>query len=137
MSRLSQRWRSSIFWLCLNLCACTGETNAPGGADRDASADGSPGGRAGTGGMAGRGGGGSAGAPRDAGRDASAATGAWLSVRGNKIVHANGQPFRGRGANLADTRSCNACTSQPPNPTGLMAWSDELIDNWNANFVRF
>jgi hypothetical protein len=62
---------------------------------------------------------------------------AWLTTKGNKIVTSDGKPFHGRGANLHDTRSCNACTYSPPNPDGLVKWSDELIDNWHANFIRF
>jgi len=62
---------------------------------------------------------------------------AWLHTDGNRILTAAGAPFRGRGANLHDTRSCDACTTLAPNPEGLMAWGDELTDNWGANFIRF
>jgi hypothetical protein len=61
----------------------------------------------------------------------------WLTTKGNRILKGDGMPFHGRGANLFDTRSCDACSFQPPNPTGLKAWADELIDNWKANFIRF
>jgi Cellulase (glycosyl hydrolase family 5) len=64
-------------------------------------------------------------------------SGGWLSTKGNKIVTADGKPFHGRGANLHDTRSCNACTAGDPNPAGLNKWADELIDGWHANFIRF
>lgn len=60
-----------------------------------------------------------------------------LHVDGNQILLPNGEPFRGRGANLNDTRSCDACTWLEPDPEGLNRWSDELLDNWQANFVRF
>ncbi|HTL33404.1 MAG TPA: cellulase family glycosylhydrolase, partial [Kofleriaceae bacterium] len=64
-------------------------------------------------------------------------TGEWLIVQGNRIVHADGTPFHGRGANLHDERSCEACSFAPRNPDGLDRWADELIDNWHANFIRF
>ncbi len=60
----------------------------------------------------------------------------WLAVRGNRIL-LRGAPFHGRGANLHDTRSCMACAWSAPDAPGLMRWSDELIDHWRANFVRF
>ena len=65
------------------------------------------------------------------------AGGEWLAVAGNQILGPDGKPFRGRGANLHDMRSCNACTYLPPDVQGLNRWSDELIDNWHASFVRF
>src|SRR5262249_35015066 len=43
--------------------------------------------------------------PGDAGSDAPASSD-WLVVKGNKIVHADGTPFKGRGVNLHDERSC-------------------------------
>jgi len=63
--------------------------------------------------------------------------GEWLVVDGNRIVHADGSPFHGRGANLHDVRSCQACSFAPPVPDGIDRWADELIDNWHANFIRF
>ena len=63
--------------------------------------------------------------------------GEWLIVQGNHIIHADGTPFHGRGANLHDERSCSACSFAPPNPEGVNRWSDELIDVWHANFIRF
>jgi hypothetical protein len=65
------------------------------------------------------------------------ASGAWLHTKDNRILTSDDLPFRGRGANLHDTRSCDACTWLPPNPDGLKRWADELIDNWHANFIRF
>ena len=68
---------------------------------------------------------------------ASSQSGGWLAIKGNRILLPNGAPFHGRGANLFDTRSCNACTTLDPDPAGVERWSDELIDGWHANFVRF
>src|SRR5262245_43622470 len=42
-----------------------------------------------------------------------------LVVRGNRIEHADGTPFHGRGANLHDERSCSACSFANPNPAGV------------------
>ncbi|MCA9672993.1 MAG: cellulase family glycosylhydrolase, partial [Myxococcales bacterium] len=41
----------------------------------------------------------------------------------------------GRGANLHDTRSCNACTWNPPNVAEVKRRIDELV-GWGANFIR-
>lgn len=62
---------------------------------------------------------------------------AWLEVRGNRITHADGSPFRGRGANLHDERSCDACSFGPRDPAGVSRWADELMDHWHASLVRF
>src|SRR4051794_40657484 len=59
----------------------------------------------------------------------------WLSTSGNHIKTADGNNWHGRGANLADTRSCNACTSDPANPAEVMRRMDELVDVWKANFI--
>jgi hypothetical protein len=75
-------------------------------------------------------------APGDAGTDAPASA-PWLTIKGNRILLPNGSPFHGRGANLHDTRSCNACTYLDPDEPGLERWADELLDHWKANFVRF
>jgi endoglucanase len=72
----------------------------------------------------------------DGGTDASAPA-AGLIVTGNQITHADGTRFHGRGANLHDTRSCNACSYAPREPDGVDRWADELIDNWHATFIRF
>jgi hypothetical protein len=78
----------------------------------------------------------------DAATDADAgsahpANGVGLHVDGNRLLGPDGKPFRGRGANLHDTRSCNACTSQPPDVAGVERWSDALLDDWGANLIRF
>ena len=61
----------------------------------------------------------------------------WLVVNGNRIQHADGTPFHGRGADLHDERSCEACAFMPADPAGVDRWADELIDNWHATFIRF
>src|SRR5262249_50042080 len=61
----------------------------------------------------------------------------WLQVSGNRILLGDGTPFHGRGANLHDERSCEACSFMPRDPDGVDRWSDELIDNWHASFIRF
>lgn len=125
--------------------ASGGATSASGGRSGGASSGGASaggtvatGGNVATGGSAGRAAsGGSGGASGGSGGGGASSSSDWLTTKGNRIVKGDGSPFRGRGANLHDTRSCDACTGQPPNPKGLMAWSDELIDNWRANFIRF
>ncbi len=80
-----------------------------------------------------------AGAP-DAGPgapDGGAATGAWLTVDGNRILGPDGKPFHGRGANLHDERSCEACAFAPRDPAGMDRWAAELIGDWHATFIRY
>lgn len=61
----------------------------------------------------------------------------WLETRGNKIVHAeDGRVFRGRGANMHETRSCDACSWGPPNLNEVKRRIDLLVDDWGANFMR-
>lgn len=60
-----------------------------------------------------------------------------LLVSENRILRRDGTVFRGRGVNLHDTRSCNACVTLPPDVAGLNRWSDELVDEWHVSFVRF
>ncbi len=62
--------------------------------------------------------------------------GAWLAVVGNQIQTPDGQPWRGRGANLTDTRGCNACAYNAPSPAEVTRRVDELVDGWHANFIR-
>jgi hypothetical protein len=77
-----------------------------------------------------------AGPGSDAGSGSNPADG--LRVVGNHIVElATGHNFHGRGANLHDTRSCSACSFAPANPAGVNRWSDELVDHWHANLIRF
>ncbi|MBV8762407.1 MAG: cellulase family glycosylhydrolase [Deltaproteobacteria bacterium] len=74
----------------------------------------------------------------EASGDTSGSADEWLDVVGTHIVHhADGTRFHGRGADLHDERSCEACSFMPANPAGVDRWSDELIDNWHASFIRF
>ena len=108
--------------------ACGGNSDEPTpGGSSDASVDG------GTSRADASGGGDATTAAADTGTPA----GDWLTVRGNRILLPSGAPFHGRGANLHDTRSCNACTYLPPDVPGVERWADELVDGWHANFIRF
>jgi len=61
----------------------------------------------------------------------------WLHTSANHIRTADGSVWHGRGANLSDTRSCNACTYATASyPDEVMRRADELIDVWKANFIR-
>ncbi len=61
----------------------------------------------------------------------------WLETKDNKIVYADsGEAFRGRGANIHETRSCNACTWTDPNLNEVKRRIDALVDDWGANFMR-
>jgi hypothetical protein len=113
--------------LLLGACGNADDEAGPGGT-RDASVDG------GAARADASGGGDATVAAGDTG--APPASGDWLTVRGNRIVLPSGAPFRGRGANLHDTRSCDACTYLPPDVPGLERWADELVDGWHANFIR-
>jgi hypothetical protein len=68
--------------------------------------------------------------------DAGLSQGAWLRTEGNHILHADGTRWRARGANLHDTRGCNACTWYAPNPGEVMRRADALLGDWGANLVR-
>ncbi len=68
--------------------------------------------------------------PADGGKPAG-----WLYTAGNHIYLSSGALFKGRGANLHDTRSCNACTWGPPNVAEVKRRVDELVA-WGANFIR-
>ena len=59
----------------------------------------------------------------------------WLHTEGNRILTADGQVWQGRGANIHDTRSCNACTGREDKDE-VIRRIDELVDNWGANFLR-
>jgi endoglucanase len=101
----------------------------------------------GTGGDAGTdagGGGGDATAATDAaatdaggagGSDAGLPAG-WLYTAGNHVYTSDGLVFHGRGANIHDTRSCNACAYGPPSVAEVERRIDELVDVWGANFMR-
>lgn len=59
-----------------------------------------------------------------------------LRVVGNRIVKADGTRWHGRGANLNDMRSCNACTGGAPSVAEVKRRIDELVDVWKVNFIR-
>jgi hypothetical protein len=62
----------------------------------------------------------------------------WLHVEGNKILHADGTRFRGRGVSLYDTRQCGGCAWTDPGPVlkGVMRRIDIASDDWGANLIR-
>lgn len=65
----------------------------------------------------------------------------WLFTQGNRIYVSDGRgggtAFRGRGANLQDTRGCVACLwDDSESPQEVMRRADVLIGQWGANFVR-
>jgi len=66
----------------------------------------------------------------------------WLSVDPfhptdpTHILLPDGSRFHGRGANIHDTRSCDACTASPANVGEVLRRIDELVDVWGANFLR-
>ena len=64
------------------------------------------------------------------------AASAWLRTSGNRILRSDGRTWHGRGANLHDTRSCDACTHEPPSVPEVERRIDELVDVWKANFIR-
>ena len=68
-------------------------------------------------------------------RGATLPTG-WLRVEGTRILLADGSPFRGRGANVHDTRSCDACSFEAPHPEEVTRRIDALVDDWHATWLR-
>jgi len=79
--------------------------------------------------------------PRELGVDAplkpdAAPTSGGLYTSKNKIYLPSGKVFHGRGANIHDTRSCNACTWSLPNVAEVTRRVDELVNGWGANFLR-
>jgi hypothetical protein len=135
----------------------TGTGGASGGAGGATTGTGGKAGAAGSGGTAGRGGsagtGGASGAG-NAGKDGGVSSDAaadraldvgrsdgavpddtWLHTSGNHLYR-GASIFHGRGANLHDTRSCNACAYAAANVAEVNRRADELIDNWKANFIR-
>jgi len=60
----------------------------------------------------------------------------WLRVEGAHLVDETGGVFAGRGANLHDTRSCDACSFEPPRVDEVLRRADALVDDWGADFVR-
>lgn len=60
----------------------------------------------------------------------------WLKTDKNQILTWSNLPFHGRGANIHDTRSCDACTYEEPNVAEVLRRIDALVDGWHANFIR-
>ena len=60
----------------------------------------------------------------------------WLKVDGPRIRLPDGKPFRGRGANLHDTRGCDSCAWEPPHVEEVIRRIDTLVDEWHATFIR-
>ncbi|MFZ5445036.1 MAG: glycoside hydrolase family 5 protein [Myxococcota bacterium] len=60
----------------------------------------------------------------------------WLHTEGNRILTASGARWHGRGANLHDTRGCDACTWNTPDVAEVKRRMDVLVDEWKANFIR-
>lgn len=75
-------------------------------------------------------------APTDVEHEETPPAEGWLYTEGNKLYLSDGRVFHGRGANLHDTRSCNACTWLAPNAAEVNRRVDELVDVWNASFIR-
>ncbi|QQR90669.1 MAG: cellulase family glycosylhydrolase [Myxococcales bacterium] len=65
----------------------------------------------------------------------SASNDGWLYTSGNHI-YLGDNVWMGRGANIHDMRSCNACTWKDPEVGEVNRRLDELYDVWGANFVR-
>lgn len=60
----------------------------------------------------------------------------WLYSSGNHLRVSGGTGvWHARGANLPDTRSCDACTFFAPSTAEVNRRADELI-SWGANFIR-
>ena len=60
----------------------------------------------------------------------------WLAVSDRRIRTPDGKPFHGRGANLQDTRSCDACAWEPPHVEEVLRRVDMMTDRWHATFIR-
>ncbi|MBX3190077.1 MAG: cellulase family glycosylhydrolase [Labilithrix sp.] len=75
-------------------------------------------------------------APPDVGDTGGGPITGWLRVQGNRIVAPDGKPWRGRGANVHDTRSCDSCSWEKPHVEEVTRRIDALVDDWHASFVR-
>ncbi|MBS2032544.1 MAG: cellulase family glycosylhydrolase [Deltaproteobacteria bacterium] len=64
------------------------------------------------------------------------ASSGWLHTAGNHIYNDDGTIWHARGANIADTRGCNACAYNSPDVNEVIRRIDELTDVWHANFMR-
>ena len=58
-----------------------------------------------------------------------------LVTSGNQILTSDGAPWMGRGVNIPDTRSCNACAYQSPDVNEVKRRIDEAVA-WGASFLR-
>lgn len=113
---------------------CVGQMSGegPGGGAGGGGPAATGGGGASTGGGAGAVGGGTGGG----GGGATGTRTEWLHTEGNRILFSDGAPWRGRGANLHDTRGCEACAYGAPNVAEVKRRMDLLVDEWKASFVR-
>lgn len=129
-------WRALLaIALAVMLCGCSDDEKPAADGKISSKRDGrsADDGRSGDG----RGGGVDGRAGREAGTaDTSTSSGGWLHTSGNRILLPNGKRWRGRGANIHDTRSCNACTWYPPDVDEVKRRVDELVDTWKATYVR-
>ena len=56
-----------------------------------------------------------------------------------RILNSDGSVWMGRGANLHDTRSCDACAYEPLSASNIAEVerrADKLIDIWGANYIH-
>ena len=60
----------------------------------------------------------------------------WLYTSGPNIYQTGAVQWVGRGVNLHDTRSCDACTWIQPDTSEILRRIDEVVDLWGANFIR-
>jgi endoglucanase len=120
--------------LAAGLAGCSGVASVSNGGADGGSDAGSDGGAAADGGGTpdGNGPDGGGGGPDGGGPPAG-----WLYTSGNHLYLSNGTKFHGRGANIHDTRSCNACTASAPSTGEVIRRIDELVDVWKASFIRF
>jgi hypothetical protein len=60
----------------------------------------------------------------------------WLYTEGNRIYQPGRVSWMGRGVNLHDTRSCNACSWTPANVNEVLRRIDEAVNMWGAKLLR-
>ena len=60
----------------------------------------------------------------------------WLYTSGPNIYQTGAIQWVGRGVNLHDTRSCDACTWIQPDTNEVLRRIDEVVDLWGANLIR-
>lgn len=73
--------------------------------------------------------------PPDAGTTPPPSARGWLHTNGNGIYDGFNQRWQGRGVNVPDTRSCNACAYEPPNVGEVLRRIDEAV-SWGATLIR-